>query len=138
MREVVKKLNEYGGDNIWQDIIWHLPNYDDEMTHMCDPNYRGTIVVFNNGTYIEYDEPKQRWESGSDNIAECWCEYCGTGKPVTECIVNRFGNPVCIQCRDCNADQVYHAREGRPFLSQQSPTGLAPVLPIKNYWKEGK
>lgn len=59
--QILEKLNTYTGDNIWEDVIRGLPEYDDAATDAADPNYDSDIVVLTDGTEINYDEQRGIW-----------------------------------------------------------------------------
>jgi hypothetical protein len=62
MSELTDQLNDYTGDNIWQDIIYPLPDYDPELTLELDPNYRNDVVALTDGTVIKWDGSRDSWE----------------------------------------------------------------------------
>ncbi len=53
-QQIVDLLNAYKGDNIWQDVIWDLPEYDDEATSDEVDQGRNDGLVLTNGTVIAY------------------------------------------------------------------------------------
>lgn len=66
--EFVAQLNEYDGDNIWEDVIQHLPDLDIEATGAADPSYRSDIVALTTGEFIVYDEMSKTWRVQSDAV----------------------------------------------------------------------
>ncbi len=56
---VAATLNAYAGDddrdNIWQDVIYRLPGFDQRATEQADPDFRGETVILESGYRIEWD-----------------------------------------------------------------------------------
>lgn len=54
-QSIADQLNNYDGDNLWQDVILHLDAYDAEATEAADPNAASDIVILKNGSRLEHD-----------------------------------------------------------------------------------
>lgn len=53
-QQIADKLNEYDGDNIWQDVILHLDEFDADATEAADPNGASNVVALTNGDQLHY------------------------------------------------------------------------------------
>jgi len=60
--EVIDRLNEYAGDNIWEDIIYALP-IDDAAIHAADPTGMSDIIILTDGTRIVWMEGEGVWRA---------------------------------------------------------------------------
>lgn len=71
-QQIVDQLNAYAAshsvdghaeplNNIWQDLIYGLPEYDPEATAAADPSDRSDILVLTDGTTITWDQPNRTW-----------------------------------------------------------------------------
>lgn len=58
---VLAALNDYTGDNIWQDVIYDLPGFDEEGTDAADPSWSSTQFVAGGLTY-RWEASEQEWE----------------------------------------------------------------------------
>ena len=47
---IAQRLNDYTGDNIWEDIIWHLEDIDDDAIEQADPCHMSDTIIFTDGT----------------------------------------------------------------------------------------
>jgi len=63
--EVIDRLNEYAGDNIWEDIIYALP-IDDAAIHAADPTGMSDIIILTDGTRIVWMEGEGVWMEGAE------------------------------------------------------------------------
>jgi len=69
LSEILNALNDYereGGDNIWQDVIYHLPEFDEAATDALGSSNRGDRIVLDlddddERVTISYDYPRARW-----------------------------------------------------------------------------
>jgi hypothetical protein len=59
--EFVSQLNEYRGDNIWEDVIRHHPDYDDDATAEADPTGASDTICLTDGTIIDYNHQTKTW-----------------------------------------------------------------------------
>jgi hypothetical protein len=57
--EILAQLNSYDGDNLWEDVVRALPNYDDAATEAADPDCHSDIIVLTDGTALYYEQG--RW-----------------------------------------------------------------------------
>ena len=57
---VLTMLNTYTGDDLWNDVIYHLDGYDPQATSDMDPAYQGEVVVVAGNTY-RYKENTREW-----------------------------------------------------------------------------
>jgi len=58
---IVDRLNAYRGDNIFQDVIYGLEEYDQDATEAVDPDGHSDIIVLTDGTWIQCDIQTFRW-----------------------------------------------------------------------------
>ncbi len=58
--ELVNELNEYTGDNFWQDVVESY-DYDRDATDEADQSGRSDVVIMENGDEIRYREDRQKW-----------------------------------------------------------------------------
>jgi hypothetical protein len=63
--EIVDALNEYEGDNIWEDIIYHLP-IDDAAIRVADPTYMSDTIILRDGTRIIWFEGEGVWREADE------------------------------------------------------------------------
>ena len=66
-------LNQYDGDNVWQDVIYDLHGYDAEMTERIDPGMQSDRVAFEDGTVVRFEPSLDRWiaaDRSADEIAD--------------------------------------------------------------------
>ena len=67
LQAILEELNAYeeeGGDNIWQDIVYHLPEFNEDATLALDRSNRSDRIVLDiDGRRVEvyYDYPRARW-----------------------------------------------------------------------------
>lgn len=54
-------LDQYDGDDAWQDIVINLPGYDAEMTDRIDPGMRSDRFALEDGTVIRFEPSLGRW-----------------------------------------------------------------------------
>lgn len=59
---ILDQLNSYDGDNIWQDIIYPLDSYSDELTEQIDNGQNDRFVA--DGTSFVFDAQTDRWAEG--------------------------------------------------------------------------
>lgn len=59
--ELIKALNEYKGDNEWEDIIRQSGLLDEEATAEADPSGMSDIIVLTDGSVIIWDGPRGEW-----------------------------------------------------------------------------
>lgn len=57
---IVESLNDYDGDNIWEDIIYGVEGYDAEATAKLDPRHRSDVIAIGN-VVVRYDASDRRW-----------------------------------------------------------------------------
>lgn len=55
---IIDQLNNYDGDNIWQDVIYHLPT-DDDAIEAADPSGASNVVILTDGS--EYRNNGTEW-----------------------------------------------------------------------------
>lgn len=61
-QEILDKLNAYQGDNVWQDIILHLDDYDEAATDALLGDVDGSDrLVLTEGTMIRFDRSSRSW-----------------------------------------------------------------------------
>lgn len=59
---ILRKLNDYDGDNIWQDVIGKLAELDPVATESFDPFDSGATTFFlSGGECVRYDQPSRQW-----------------------------------------------------------------------------
>ena len=46
---ILTKLNTYTGDDLLNDVIYGLDEYDPDATEAADPNYRNNVFVLADG-----------------------------------------------------------------------------------------
>jgi len=66
LQEILEALNAYEaeGDNIWQDVIYHLPEFNEDATLALDRSNRSDRIVLDiDGRWVEvyYDYSRARW-----------------------------------------------------------------------------
>ena len=61
-RKLAEALNEYRGDNEWQDIIYHWEGVDWDGS---DPRGDGSAIRLDDGTWVVWNGPDKRWEVSS-------------------------------------------------------------------------
>lgn len=61
--EVLNRLNDYTGDNIWQDVILQdgIIAFDEEATAAIDPSHASDRFVLVDGTIIRWDAASGQW-----------------------------------------------------------------------------
>jgi hypothetical protein len=62
LREVVADLNEYEGENLWEDVARHIPGYDETATQELDPTYQSNVIALRDGTVLRHPESRGAWE----------------------------------------------------------------------------
>ena len=73
--EIVAQLNTYTDDNIWQDVILTLADYDEDATVAADESGRSDRFVLADGTMIEWVESAtdgEQWRIHTDHDADRW------------------------------------------------------------------
>lgn len=60
--EFVRALNEYQGNDIWEDLIRRHPAYDDNATFEADPFGQSDIIVLTDGTRIGHFAAERVWQ----------------------------------------------------------------------------
>lgn len=53
-------LNNYTGDNLWEDVVWFLEGVDWDKS--CEASIDSTIVVFTDGSKAEWNCVTDSWE----------------------------------------------------------------------------
>lgn len=59
---LLHELNDYSGDNLWQDVILPSPLYDEEKTDAVDIG-RNDRFVLTNGTEVRWDQETGLWDA---------------------------------------------------------------------------
>lgn len=49
--EILAKLNDYDGDDLFGDVVWGLPGYDEAATAALDGGNQGDIYVIDGQIY---------------------------------------------------------------------------------------
>jgi hypothetical protein len=58
--QITSQLNAYDGDNIWQDVILGLDDYDESATDAIDTGQHDRFAL-DDGTVIRYDAQQSEW-----------------------------------------------------------------------------
>lgn len=58
---ITSTLNAYDGDNVWQDVILGLSDYDDEATDAIDEGGSSDRLALSDGTIIVYAHERGEW-----------------------------------------------------------------------------
>jgi len=67
LQEILNSLNDYereSGDNIWQEVIYHLPEFDEDATSALGTSNRGDRIILElDDEWVEvyYDYTRARW-----------------------------------------------------------------------------
>jgi hypothetical protein len=59
-QEKLNQINEYQGDNLWQDVIMGWSDYDPAATETADPICQNVIICFDDGSHLYWDG--QEWQ----------------------------------------------------------------------------
>lgn len=66
--EIVASVNAYWADHedaassdMWQAVIFCLPEFDEARTAAADPSYMSDVAVLTDGTRVEWDAQGRRW-----------------------------------------------------------------------------
>jgi len=57
---ILAVLNNYRGDDVWQDVILDLPGYDADATEAIDP-YADSDRFVADGVVYQYDAASRAW-----------------------------------------------------------------------------
>lgn len=65
---IARRLNNYRGLNIWQDVIYRLPGYDEAATEALDPDCRSDRFALTDGRTFRYvDDGLRFWVEDTTN-----------------------------------------------------------------------
>ena len=52
---ILTKLNTYTGDDLFNDAVYGLDEYDPDATEAADPNYRNNVFVLTDGRTFQHN-----------------------------------------------------------------------------------
>lgn len=54
------RLNNYTGDNVWEDVVWFLEGIDWDKS--CKASVDSTVIIFTDGSTSEWNYATNNWE----------------------------------------------------------------------------
>lgn len=52
--EIVDLLNGYEGDNVWEDVVKRMPEYDADATAELDPSFASDRIALQGGAVLRH------------------------------------------------------------------------------------
>lgn len=65
---ILGRLNAYDGENIWEDVVRQLDEYDDRLTGLLDPGYQSSLIVLTDGNLVGWNPMVGRWVADTREI----------------------------------------------------------------------